>query len=73
MHMIIYYLTQDLVDPYAKNSNLSPAVCSKAMPKGQDFSLDGILSRMKTGHKIYKYNYNIPTRKIVTVKIDLNK
>jgi hypothetical protein len=29
-----------------------------------------ILNRMKTGHKVYKYNYNTPSRKIVTVKIN---
>ena len=49
-----------------------PCGLLKSDAQGVDFSLDGILSRMKTGHKVYKYNYNTPTRKIVTVKIDLN-
>ena len=36
----------------------------------QEFSMLKILERMSQGHKIYKYNYNSASRKIITIKIN---
>ncbi|OMJ91621.1 hypothetical protein SteCoe_5767 [Stentor coeruleus] len=70
----------DKYDSVLLNARSSRALCLKfdsepcglikSDAKNQDFSLLSILNRMKTGHKVYKYNYNTPSRKIVTVKIN---
>ncbi|OMJ79735.1 hypothetical protein SteCoe_20162 [Stentor coeruleus] len=70
---------KDLYDSILLNARSSRALCQKfdseicglikSDAQDQDFSLTAILGRMKTGHKVYKYNYNTPSRKIVTVKI----
>jgi hypothetical protein len=61
------------------NARSSRAICQRfeTEPSGLvksdaaefDFSLHQILERMKEGHKVYKYNYNTPSRKIVTIRI----
>ncbi|OMJ77538.1 hypothetical protein SteCoe_22869 [Stentor coeruleus] len=71
---------KDLYDSILLNARSSRALCVKFESEScgliksdainQDFSLTAILGRMKTGHKVYKYNYNTPSRKIVTVKIN---
>lgn len=70
---------KDMYDSILLNARSSRALCLKfdseicglikSDAQGQDFSLTAILGRMKAGHKVYKYNYNTPSRKIVTVKI----
>ena len=73
---------KELYESILLNARSSRALCQKfeSDPCGliksdaqdQEFSLEAILARMKTGHKVYKYNYNTSTRKIVTVKINNN-
>jgi hypothetical protein len=67
-------------DSILLNARSSRAVCQifDSEPSGlcksdameSEFSLEDILGRMKEGHKVYKYNYNTPSRKIVTIKIN---
>ena len=61
------------------NARSSRAICQRfeSEPNGlrqsdaaeSDFALSAILHRMEQGHKVYKYSYNTPSRKIVTVRI----
>ncbi|OMJ67004.1 hypothetical protein SteCoe_35962 [Stentor coeruleus] len=70
---------KDQYDSILLNARSSRAICQrfdlepcgliKSDAQGQDFTLPAILNRMKIGHKVYKYNYNTPSRKIVTIKI----
>lgn len=46
-----------------------PSGLNKSDAQGLVFTLEHILNRMKEGHKVYKYNYNTASRKIVTIKI----
>ena len=46
-----------------------PAGLFKSDASETKFSLADILGRMSNGHKVYKYNYNTATRKIVTIRI----
>ena len=67
-------------DSILLNARSSRAVCQifDSEPSGlcksdameSEFSLEKILDRMKEGHKVYKYNYNTASRKIVTIKIN---
>ena len=69
-------------DSILLNARSSRAICQKfeSDPCGllksdaqdRDFSLESILIRMKSGHKVYKYNYNSATRKIITIKVNLD-
>jgi hypothetical protein len=69
-------------DSILLNARSSRSLCEKfdSEPSGllksdavdYNFSLDDILNRMVKGHKVYKYNYNTPTRKIVTIKVNSN-
>lgn len=71
---------KDQYDSILLNARSSRAICLrfdvepcgliKSDAQGQDFSLPAILNRMKIGHKVYKYNYNTASRKIVTIKIN---
>ena len=73
---------KELYDSILLNARSSRTICQKfesdpcgllkSDAYGKDFSLESILLRMNEGHKVYKYNYNTPTRKIVTVKLSLN-
>lgn len=70
---------KDRYDSILLNARSSRAICQrfetepcgliKSDAQGKDFSLESILNRMKDGHKVYKYNYNTASRKIVTIKI----
>lgn len=67
-------------DSILLNARSSRAICQifDSEPSGlcksdameSEFSLEKILDRMKDGHKVYKYNYNTASRKIVTIKIN---
>ena len=62
------------------NARSSRALCQKfeSEPGGlqksdaneQEFSMMKILERMQVGHKIYKYNYNTASRKIISIRIN---
>ena len=62
------------------NARSSRALCQKfeSEPGGlqksdaneQEFSMMKILERMQLGHKIYKYNYNTASRKIISIRIN---
>lgn len=47
-----------------------PCGLQKSDAKGNDMSFGEIFKRMQTGHKVYKYNYNTASRKIVNIKIN---
>ena len=61
------------------NARSSRALCQKfdTEPGGlqksdaneQEFTMIKILERMQLGHKIYKYNYNTASRKIISIRI----
>lgn len=71
---------KDRYDSILLNARSSRAICQrfetepcglvKSDAKGELFSLGNILDRMKEGHKVYKYNYNTASRKIVTIRIN---
>jgi len=71
---------KDLYSSILLNARSSRAICirfetepcglHKSDAKEMSFTLEGILERMKEGHKVYKYSYNTASRKIVTIKIN---
>jgi hypothetical protein len=70
---------KELYSSILLNARSSRAVCQKFFPepsglkksdaKDQDMSMSEILKRMQMGYKVYKYNYNTESRKIVNVRI----